>query len=99
MYLEFIILFSPLCIFVKFYKKKLKNRDDGDDGRGKTGKGQRERERQRMVQGVRRSRSRSPLLHIGSVPLGKCLNLSALRFPLCKILVITVSTHNVMRIK
>lgn len=39
MYLEFIILLSPLCMFVKFYKKKLKNRDDGDDGRGRVEKG------------------------------------------------------------
>ena len=100
MYLESIILLSPLCMFVKFYKKKLKNGDDGDDGRGKSGKGQRERERQRMVQGARRSRSRSPLLHSGYVPLGKCLNLSVLQFPLCKIVLIIVSTHNVVvRIK
>lgn len=38
MYLEFSILLYPLCIFVKFCKK-LKNRDDGDDGRGRMEKG------------------------------------------------------------
>lgn len=42
MYLEFIILLSPLCMFVKFYKKKLKNGDDGDDGRGKSERAERE---------------------------------------------------------